>query len=178
MLRQVTDGFMYDSKLLPVLYQYRTTAVSQMEVLRRAGGFQCQWIVVPEESAEVVEAYGQTEYQATITPGSWVWGAALKMTVGGSNLPQTVHVHIEDEGSRQYWQSDYETGNGFTLFGRAADDRGKMPIMFSQPIAVTPPGKLNVRLANENAVDASVQLVLNVARLCTGRMFSPQECLP
>ena len=178
MLRQITDGFSLDTKILPLMYQYRTAALSQLEVLRRAQGFQAQWVVIPEESAESLAAYDQLEYQATIAPGSWIWGAAFKATLAGANQPQTAHIHIEDEGTRQFWESDYEIGNGYTLFGRDADDMGKMPIIFSQPIPVTPPGKLNVKIANENSSSVTVQLVLNVARICTGRMFSPQECLP
>lgn len=178
MLRQVTDGFSLDSKILPLLYQYRTAALSQMEVLRKAGGFQCQWLVAPQESAEVIPAYGQVEYQATITPGSWIWGYSFKGTVSGSAQPETLHISVEDEGTRQSYESDYEVGNAYTLFNRAADDKGKMPAIFCQPIPVTPPGRINIKIANENAVSASAQLVLNVARLCTGRMFTPQECLP
>ena len=178
MLRQITDGFSLDSKILPLLYQYRTAALSQLEVLRRSQGFQAQWIVVPEESAETLAAYDQLEYQATITPGSWVWGVSFKATLAGANRPETAHVHIEDEGTRLYWESDYVVGNALSLFGRDADDRGKMPAMFPQPIPVTPPGKLNVKISNENSSSIQVQLVLNVARLCTGRLFSPQECMP
>ncbi len=177
MLRQITDGFSLDTKILPLLYQYRTAALSQLEVLRRAQGFQAQWIVVPEESTEELEAYGQLEYQASIVPGSWIWGTAFKATWAGTTQPQTAHVHIEDEGTQQFWESDYEVGNGFTLFGRDADDRGKMPVILAQPIPVTPPGKLNVKISNENSSAISVQLIINVARICRV-VLSPQECMP
>ena len=178
MLRQMTDGFSLDTHMLPLLYQYRTAAVSQLEVLRRAQGFQAQWIVVPQESREPLAAFDQLEYQATILPGSWVWGYSVKATFAGVNSPNLIHIYVEDEGTGQYWESDFEPASAYTAFNRPADERGEMPIPMVQPFPITEPGKLNVRIANENNAEADVQLILSIARICKGRSAWPQECLP
>lgn len=178
MLRQITDGFSMDTKLLPLIGYYRTAAISQLNILRRSGSFQCQWLVIPQESSEGIPGYGQIEYQASATPGSWIWGYSLKATLAGSDAPSLVHVSVEDEGTGQFMESDYEVGSALAPFDRDTDNRGQMPIPLVQIIPVTSPGHLNVRIANQSATTIYAQFILNVARICKGRMIYPQECVP
>ncbi len=173
----IVDGFSYDQKLLPVLYHFRTQAVAQMAVLRQANGFQMQWLVAPDDDRRSLPAYQTIEFQQSVTPGSWIWGFNVTAIAAGANTPVNLSISIEDEGSGQKWFSDFLRGNEFAL-QRIAGDTGQAPGLLPQPFPILDPGRLNIVFANNTTVAINVQLVLNIARFCQGRIYAGQECSP
>lgn len=187
MLRnQVVDGFSLDLSILPVPGQYRTHAVSQMEALRRAGGYVPQWLVAPDTGKQVL-SYGQTvEYQADLDPGSWIWGYNFSATFVADeilfNQPFRVSVLVEDAAG-PILSGDYARGNAWGLL-RSGQDLGGAPCLFDEPIPVVAPGRFNFVFArNEDTdsvadLDVTVQLVLSVAKPCKGPIVGSQACQP
>lgn len=173
----IIDGFSYDQKLLPVLHHFRTHAVAQMATLRQANGYQMQWLVMPDDDRRVLPAYETIEHQQSVPPGSWIWGFNVTVVSAGVNTPINLSILVEDEGSGQKWFSDFVRGNEFGL-QRIAGDNGRAPGLLPQPFPVMEPGRINVIFANNSTAAINIQLVLNVARFCEGRIYSSQECRP
>lgn len=164
--RELVDGFLYSGSMLYLPTTYRASALANMEVLRKARGYQTRWYLSPVDLDEPIPAYSQLEYQVRCQPGSYVWGvtfsAPFHATGEESKDATFIYVQVTDDCTETPFFSDYTKGVQFEpVIGTA--HRHPTLIM---PRIVGLPGTLSIELYNSAAVDIKCQLALLVAEPC------------
>ena len=164
----IIDGFTYSLNRLLLPINYAVAALAQMETLRLASGYQFKAYVVPQpenpfgSSGETnyVPAYGQTEQQIRIDPGSYLYGWAFY--AGSSDNTGLFHILVTDQCTETPLSSDYilasllDISSPFTTTIHA-------PCLLAQPRLISDPGLVNVEIYNNSSEPIPGQLVLYTA---------------
>lgn len=165
--KPLVDGFVYSASLLYLPTTFRSSALSQMELLRRATGYRNRQWCVPETLEEPIGAYSQVEYQVRTQPGAYVWGLMFSAPTslnGDVDYASSIHIQITDACTETPLLSDYSLGS---LFTPQTGPGKRNPFIFPQPCLVGEPALLDVEVYNSAAVDVFGQLVLFLAEPST-----------
>lgn len=148
----IVDGFLYDLTLQQWGRDYRASVLGQLETHRRAASYRVRWIVVPDDSFELLLPYDTVEYQARITPGSYLWGVSVAMrNAAGAVItpPVNMLVRITEGATKIPLYDDFISAASFDLQG--------VPQMLSQPRLILEPGYVQVEVANADPVNNITQ---------------------
>src|SRR4051812_45973140 len=74
MLKQVVDGFTYNTMLQYLPLRFFPHALSQLDILRRAADYRARWFVVPDDLGQPIEPFDTFYYQINVAEGSYLWG--------------------------------------------------------------------------------------------------------
>jgi hypothetical protein len=150
------DGFTYSMSTVLLPINYRACAQAQMEILRKAVGFQFKSYVIPlqlsgsGESSVVIPQYSQVELQVSIDPGSYLWGWTFS-----SNLIRAAYIQVTEACTELPLFSDYINGRNIDT----ENDR-KVVSILPNPLLLCAPGVVNVEIYNGLDDDATSTLVL------------------
>jgi hypothetical protein len=160
--RPVVDGFLNSASQLYLPTSYRASALSQMEVLRRAKGYRTRWFISPVDLDEPIPAFSQLEYQVQVQPGSYVWGIGFSAPFAEAELvSSSIRVQVTDACTETPFFSDYTKGVQFEPVS-THPNFARYPTLI-MPRIVGEPGLLDVELYNSLSVSVRCQLVLFVA---------------
>lgn len=147
----IVDGFVLSMSQLYLPISYRANCLAQMEVLRKANGYQFMAQTAPSQAPETIPAFGQIEEQWTVEPGSYLWGWSLALVNNNIDIVNSgsIHVLITDACTETALSSDYILAANISskrpLFNVAAP---RNPFLLPQPRLISDPGKLNVEIYN------------------------------
>lgn len=162
--RPVVDGFLNSASQLYLPTSYRASALSNMEVLRRARGYRTRWFISPVDIDQPVPAFGQLEYQVQVQPGSYVWGVSFSAPfaeTGEVDPAAFIRVQVTDACTETPFFSDYTLGVQFQPT-ELHPNFARYPTLI-MPRIVGQPGLLDVELYNSAEEDIRCQFVLFVA---------------
>jgi hypothetical protein len=169
MLKQVVDGFSYNTSFLWQQERFFPNALAQLDVLRRAANYKARWWVVPDDIDQPINPYDTLYFQAEVSGGSYFWGysfATLSATDPNGNPIATTATDILLQA--------VDSCSGIPLFmdfvsGGAAHSDGSSrmrPILLSQPRLILEPGLVNVELSNKTPNTIKCQLLMHFAESC------------
>ena len=167
----IVDGFTYSMRTIMNVTNYRSSALAQMEFLRRAQGYTARWYTAPNTIDEPQSQYSQVKYQLNITPGSYIWG--ISTWFPNVAFGELVHIMVTDACSELPLFSDYVRGDLLLPdLGRGANG----PMLLPQPRLISEPGSVNVEVylgksSSEDGLD-SIQVVFFTAEPCS-KLLAP-----
>lgn len=150
----IVDPFTYSTTLRLLPTQTRAHNLAQMDVLRRARSYKARYYTAPDPLVDPIAAYSQVETQIRAIPGTYVWGISLFLSVSISS-PLSLKIQVTDTSTEIPLFSDYIRG---VMLQQSVGQR--CPTFLGQPRLISEPGQMNVEIYNDNAVPATVQLVL------------------
>lgn len=160
----VQDGFMYNTYLKPNLYEF--LAADQMDTLRRATSYRPKMVNLPDDFGRPIAAYDTFQYEASINPGSWIWGIALAEFSSTGVLLATgnLSIRLTDACTGIPLFSDFMLSGGLSPYDPAEDPRGaQYPLVLPHPILVLEPGRILVEIANQGTSASYGQALLLIA---------------
>jgi len=161
-LVDLSDSFTLSLSQLISPVQYRAHAIAQMEVLRRANGYQFAAFSSPTRDIKTIPAYSQIEEQWSMTPGSFIWGWNFSVSTAMAG-PGNFHVLLTDACTETALFSDYAAvGN---IAGASTGPR--WPFILANPRLISDPGKVNVEIYNNFGSVVTCQFVAFVAQPIT-----------
>lgn len=175
----ILDGFVLSASQLYLSTTYRSSALAQMEVLRRAKGYRTRQYLVPDDLENPIPAYLQVEHQINVPPGSYLWGIAFSIpTRLNDELVTTVcHIQITDACTETAIFSDYvmEQNVQSNAPGNGAQNR-RNPMILAQPALIGQPGLVDVEIFN-GSTDGSTPPV-GVTLNCQIALLFAEPCVP
>jgi hypothetical protein len=151
----IVDSFTYSTTLRLIQTSFRANVLAQMEILRRAKAYKARYYTAPDDLVEPIPAYGQIETQIRAIAGTYIWGLSVYQSAVNSNL---VKVQVVDTSTEIRLFVDYIQA---ALLSQSTGIR--WPMLLSQPRLISEPGQINVEIYNDNATEATVQMVLYCA---------------
>jgi hypothetical protein len=166
---QIVDGFTYSMNLLLLPINYRSAVMAQMETIRLTGNYQHKMFAVPSPTGNdptaanvigLIPAYGQTEQQLSLDPGTYIWGWMFGVGIG--ETAESFHIRVTDACTETALSSDYIFAQLLfeAIVGSATLAAQRGPCLLPQPRLISEPGLVNVEIYNNGSVAASAQLVL------------------
>lgn len=163
------DGFLYVTQVRYTAGIYAPLALSQLEVLRRANLLRPRWYVVPDDINTPVLPYDTTEYQVSLTPGSYLWAVTLVQYNSDFEpvAPGNILIQVTDACTNIPLFSDFASGGGISVQPTAPSGTGSLvPMPLPSPRLILAPGLVNVEVANNSGTAITAQLVLYFAEPC------------
>ena len=169
MLKQVVDGFSYNTMFLWLYERYFPNCLAQLDVLRRAANYRPRWWVIPDDIDQPIQPYDTLYFQVEVSAGSYLWGYAFT-TVSALNpsgaptetAASDILLQLVDSCTGIPLFQDFANGGG-----NSANFNSRMlPILLSQPRLILEPGLVNVELSNRTANTITCQWLLHFAESC------------
>lgn len=172
MLKQIVDGFSYNTMLMYLQNRYFPHALTQLDTLRRAVNYRARWFVVPDDISQPIQPYDTLYYQIAVAARSYLWGyqfssISATATENGQQAPVATTatdllIQAVDSCTGIPLFQDFANGGGLhsDFTSRA------LPILLSQPRLILEPGLVNVQIANRTANTITCQLLLHFAEPC------------
>ena len=168
-LRQVVDGFSYNTMLLYQQCRFFPNALAQLDVLRRAANYRTRWWVIPDDIDQPIQPYDTLYFQCVVSGGSYLWGysfCSISATgpAGGPVATTATDILIQavDSCSGIPLFQDFANGGG----AHSNFSARMMPILLTQPRLILDPGLVNVEISNRTANTIPCQLLLHFAESC------------
>lgn len=169
MLKQVVDGFSYNTMFNWLPVRYFPNALAQLDILRRAANYKPRWWCIPDDIGQPIQPYDTYYYQCEISPGSYLWGwqfASVSATDTALSPVATtasdILIQATDACTGVPLFQDFANGGGCH-----SDFSSRMvPILLSQPRLILEPGLVNVEIANRTGNLITCQLLLMFAESC------------
>ena len=168
-LKQVVDGFSYNTMLLWQPCRYFPNALAQLDVLRRAVNYRTRWWVIPDDIDQPIQPYDTLYFQCAVSGGSYLWSYGFTTTSAtnpsGSPVATTasdILVQVVDACSGIPLFQDFVNGGG----AQSNFSARMLPILLSQPRLILEPGLVNVEISNRTANTITCQLLLHFAESC------------
>ena len=172
MLKQVVDGFSYNTMLLYLQERFFPNALAQLDTLRRAANYRARWFVVPDDIDQPIQPYDTLYYQIAVAGRSYLWGyqfSSISATApeGGEQVPVAttaadILIQAVDSCTGIPLFQDFANGGGLHSDFTARC----VPILLSQPRLILEPGLVNVQISNRTANTITCQLLLHFAEPC------------
>jgi hypothetical protein len=177
MLKQIVDGFSYNTALNYLPCRYFPNALASLDLLRRAANFRPRWFVAPDDiQAQPVQPYDTFYTQFEVPGGSRLWGynfvSISELTPSGSIIAGVAsHIAAQwvDNCSGVPQAQDVMNGGGCgsNFTARA------LPVLLTRPRVFLDPGTVNVELCNLTGNTITCQLLLMFAEPC--RLIDEEE---
>ena len=74
LLKQIVDGFSYNTSLQWLPLRWFPQALAQMDILRRAAQYRSRDWVIPQDQDEPIQPFDTLYYQIEVAGGSYLWG--------------------------------------------------------------------------------------------------------
>lgn len=168
-LKQVVDGFSYNTMLMYLPERFFPNALAQLDILRRAANRRARWFVVPDDIDQPITPYDTLYYQISVAGGSYLWGyqfSSISATDSAGNpvatLASDILVQVVDSCTGIPLFQDFANGGGC----HANFTSRAVPILLTQPRLVLEPGLVNVQIANRTGNSITCQLLLQFAEPC------------
>ena len=169
MLKQVVDGFSYNTMLTWLPCRYFPNALASMDVLRRAANLRARWFTIPDDIQIPVQPYDTLYSQFEVAGGSRCWGynfVSVKETTPSGTVIAGVATHVSVQA--------VDSCSGVPLFQDVANGGGCssnftarcLPILLTKPRVILEPGLVNVEIANLTGNTITCQLLLMFAEPC------------
>lgn len=168
-IKQVVDGFSYNTSLTYVQSRYFPNALTQLDVLRRAVNYRPRWWCVPDAKTNPIDPYDTLYQEIEVAGNSWLRGymfASVSATDSDDAPAETaasdILIQVVDTCSGIPLFMDYANGGGCHSTGAAR----MFPILLSSPRLILDPALLNVQISNRTANTITCQLLLFFAESC------------
>lgn len=170
MLKQIVDGFSYNTSLMYLQAgRYFPNALAQMDILRRAANYKARWFVVPDDIDQPIAGYDTLYYQFEVAAGSYCFGYQFKAI--SATDPDGDPAEVVDS---DILGTVVDSCTGIPLFMDFASGGGLhsdftarcLPILLTQPRLILDPGLVNVELANRTPNQITCQLLIMFAEPC------------
>ncbi len=177
MLKQVVDGFSYNTTLRYLPCRYFPNALASLDVLRRAANFRARWFVSPADITVPIQPFDTLYDQWQVPGGSRLWGynfVSVSEITPASTIPiPGVATHVAVQA--------VDSCSGIPLFQDVANGGGCssnftarcLPILLTKPRVFLEPGIVNVEVANLTANTITCQLLAMFAEPC--RLIDEKE---
>ena len=169
MVKQVVDGFSYNTMLIWQQPRYFPNCLAQLDVLRRAANYRPRWWVVPDDIDQPIQPYDTLYFQIEVSAGSYLWGYSFTtvsaLNPSGAPVATTasdILIQAVDACTGIPLFQDFSCGGGNSSNFNAR----MLPILLSQPRLILEPGLVNVELSNRTANTITCQLLLHFAESC------------
>ncbi len=170
MLKQVVDGFSYNTMFLWLYCRFFPNALAQLDVLRRAANFRTRWWVIPDDIDQPIQPYDTLYFQCEISAGSYLWGGGFcsvkALNPAGDPTETTASdllIQVVDACTGIPLFQDFCNGGGF----RSNFSARMLPqFILSQPRLILEPGLVNVEISNRTGNTITCQLLLHFAESC------------
>lgn len=177
MLKQIVDGFSYNTELNYLADRYFPNALASMDVLRRAANFRPRWFTIPDDvNNNLLQPYDTFYSQLDIAGGSRLWGyqfASLsELTPAGTTIAGVnthVAVNWSDNCSGVPQSQDAMNGGGCSSNFTAR----ALPVLLTRPRVFLDPGTVNVEIFNLTGNTITCQFLLMFAEPC--RLIDEEE---
>jgi hypothetical protein len=172
MLKQIVDGFSYNTELKFLPNRFYPHALAQLDVLRRAANYRARWFVIPDDIGQPIQPYDTYYYQIAVAGRSYLWGyqfssISATTTEDGEQVPAEttatdILIQAVDSCTGIPLFQDFACGGGLhaTFASRC------VPILLTQPRLILEPGLVNVQLSNRTPNTVTCQLLLHFAEPC------------
>lgn len=169
MLKQVVDGFSYNTMLLWQPCRFFPNALAQLDVLRRAANYRARWWVIPDDIDQPIAGYDTLYFQAEVAGGSYLLGYSFvgvkALNPAGSPAEvaaSDILIQVVDSCTGIPLFQDFASGGG-----THSNNTARMqPILLTQPRLILEPGLVNVELTNKTPNTITCQLLLHFAEPC------------
>jgi hypothetical protein len=169
MLKQVVDGFSYNTELKYLPNRFFPHALAQLDVLRRAANYRARWFVVPDDIDQPIQPFDTLYYQIAVAARSYLWGyhfSSLSATNPAGAPAETtatdILIQAVDSCTGIPLFQDFACGGG----AHSNFSSRMVPILLTQPRLILEPGLVNVQLSNRTANTITCQLLLHFAEPC------------
>lgn len=163
----IMDGFAYNLNIRYTAMSYYPLALQQLNIIRRANLMRPRWYVVPTDQNSPIPAYQTTEYQVSVTPGSYLW--AVSVTAYDDNYDtidaDDLLIQITDACSGIPLFSDFASGSGLAM-NQASAQGYPIPPILATPRLILEPGLVTVEVSNKGTAPINAQAVLYFAEPC------------
>lgn len=159
MLKNVVDGFSYNTMLQMLPYRYFPQALGQMDILRRAANYRPRWFVFPDDISQPIVGFDTAYFQIEVAHGSYLWG--LNWAVLNGEVTDLL-VKIVDSCTGVPLSNDVVNGGGLHLNGTTRCS----PVLLTQPRLILNPGLVDIEITNRVAASRTCQLLLHFAEPC------------
>jgi hypothetical protein len=168
-LKQIVDGFSWNSNLLYTQPRFWPNALAQLDVLRRAANYRARWFVFPQDIDQPIQPYDTYYDQLEVNGGSYLFGynfACISATDPNGDpvdtTPSDLLIQAEDSCTGIPLFLDYANANG-----NAANFQSRcLPILLSQPRLILDPGLVTASISNRTKNTITCQLLLHFAEPC------------
>ena len=168
-LRQVVDGFSYNTMLLWQHCRFFPNALAQLDVLRRAVNYRTRWWVIPDDIDQPIQPYDTLYFQCEVSGGSYLWGwnfcSVSALNPAGAPTETTasdILIQVVDACTGIPLFQDFANGGGYHSNSSAR----MFPILLTQPRLILEPGLVNVEISNRTPNTITCQLLLHFAESC------------
>lgn len=169
MIKQVVDGFSYNTMFQWLYCRYFPNALAQLDVLRRAANYRARWWVVPQDIGQPIQPYDTYYEEVEVSSGSYFWGYMFKSVSATDPTGEPAATSASD-----ILLQAVDSCTGIPLFQDFANGGGNssnfnarmLPILLSQPRLILEPGLVNVELANRTGNTITCQWLLHFAESC------------
>jgi hypothetical protein len=169
MLKQVVDGFSYNTMLLWLWNRFFPNALAQLDVLRRAANYRTRWWVIPDDIDQPIQPYDTLYFQCEVSAGSYLWGYSFASISATDPSDTPVATTASD-----ILLQAVDSCTGIPLFQDFANGGGchsdfsarMLPILLSQPRLILEPGLVNVEMANRTPNTIFCQWLMHYAESC------------
>lgn len=168
-LRQVVDGFSFNTMLIWQYGRYFPNALAQLDVLRRAVNYRTRWWVIPDDIDQPIQPYDTLYFQCEVSGGSYLWGynfTSVSATDPNgapiATMASDILIQVVDACTGIPLFQDFGNGGGCSTNFNAR----MLPILLTQPRLILEPGLVNVEISNRTANTINCQLLLHFAESC------------
>lgn len=169
MLKQIVDGFSYNTSLIYVPGRYYPMALSQLDVLRRAENYRPRWWVVPQEQDTPIDPFSTNDIQIAVAGDSYFWGYSFCVisATDPDGAPTEVAagdilITATDSCTGIPLFQDFSSGSN-----NHSDNSARMqPIIPAQPRLILDPGLVDCSLTNKTENTITCQWLLEFAEPC------------
>lgn len=185
MLKQVVDGFTYNSSLILMPCRFYPQALGQMDILRRAANYRARWFVIPDDAGQPIQPYDTFYYQIEVARGSYLWGYNFSAisALDPDDAPAEVSasdllVQITDSCTGVPLFQDFIIASGAKVNQQGTADLGArmIPVLTTQPRLILEPGLVNVEISNRTGNTITCQLLIHFAEPCTVLEEKARQC--
>src|SRR4051812_27203656 len=96
MLKQIVDGFSYNTMFLWLYCRFFPNALVQLDVLRRASNYRTRWWVVPDDIDQPIQPYDTLYFQCEVSAGSYLWGGGFSSVSATNPAGQSTETVASD----------------------------------------------------------------------------------
>lgn len=168
-LRQVVDGFSFNTMLIWQYCRYFPNALAQLDVLRRAVNYRTRWWVIPDDIDQPIQPYDTLYFQCEVSGGSYLWGynfTSVSATDPNgapvATVASDILIQVVDACTGIPLFQDFSNGGGCSTNFTSR----MLPILLTQPRLILEPGLVNVEISNRTANTINCQLLLHFAESC------------
>ena len=169
MLKQVVDGFSYNTSFLWLQNRYFPNALAQLDVLRRASNYRTRWWCIPDDIDQPIQPYDTLYFQCEVSSGSYLWGyhfssvSAVNPAGGPAETTAAdILIQVVDACTGIPLFQDFANGGA----AHSNFTARMLPILLTQPRLILEPGLVNVELSNRTKNTINCQLLLHFAESC------------